>query len=142
MKKTDRIAYPVFIKQDGDYYLAYIPDYDTATEGFSFADAIYMARDAIGLSGIVLLDDGKPVPNPSSAEQAILLTKQHGDMDEFVYSDGTLTYVDIDFDEYRKSLDEMPDDYDRELMAEANAENDGQTVTLEEVRESLGLANA
>ena len=44
MKNTDLIAYPVFIKQDGDYYLAYIPDYDTATEGFSFADAIYMAR--------------------------------------------------------------------------------------------------
>ena len=42
-------AYPVLIKQCGKDYLVYVPDLELYTEGKSMADAMEMARDAIGL---------------------------------------------------------------------------------------------
>ena len=40
-------------------FLVYVPDMNIYTEGTSFVDAIEMARDAIGLKGIDIEDDGK-----------------------------------------------------------------------------------
>jgi hypothetical protein len=77
---------------------------DLYTEGTSLTDAIEMARDAIGLKGINLEDDGLELPEPSSSEQAI--AKAKADADEFFdYSTGLLTYVDVDFAEYRLKHD-------------------------------------
>ena len=86
-------AYPVFISktEDGWYYVR-IPDFDTGTQGETIADSIEMARDAIGLMGIDMQDDGKEIPKPYSK-------KIEPEKDDIV------TLVDIDFSEYRKKND-------------------------------------
>lgn len=86
-----KTVYPIIITPDGDYYLVYVPDLDINTEGESVADAIQMARDAIGLWGICQEDLGKTLPEPS----ALPIAKE----DEIV------TLVDIDFVQYRKMQD-------------------------------------
>ncbi len=96
-------VYPTFIAQDGDDFLVYVPDMDIYTEGESFADAIEMARDAIGLKGIGMEDEEIELPTPSSREKAIEKAKE--DTEVFDYSLGTMTYVDIDFTEYRRKQD-------------------------------------
>ena len=95
--------YPSFIAVSGNDYLVYVPDLDIYTEGHSLTDAIEMARDAIGLKGIDLQDDGKDIPDPSSYEDATAKAKE--DTEDFDYTQGMLTMVDVDFAEYRKKMD-------------------------------------
>lgn len=97
-------TYPTLIEEkDGDY-LVFVPDLDIYTEGKNLTDAIEMARDAIGLKGVSMEDDGISLPEPSSREQAI--AKAKADADEvFDYSTGLLTYVDVNFTEYRRRYD-------------------------------------
>lgn len=99
-------VYPTFIAQDDDSFLVYVPDMDIYTEGTSFLNAIEMARDAIGLKGVDMEDDGLTPPIPSTKSEA--LAKAKADTEIFDYSTGTLTYVDIDFTEYRKQIDTKP----------------------------------
>ncbi len=98
-----RIAYPAFIVEDEKEYLVYVPDLEIYTEGESFADAIAMARDAIGLTGITLMDDGSELPAPSPGQEA--LKKAGKDADIIDFSKGILTFVDVDLQEYRRRLD-------------------------------------
>lgn len=93
-------VYPTFIAKNEETFLVYVPDMDIYTEGTSFADAIEMARDAIGLKGIDMEDNNMKLPEPSSMEKAIEKAKE--DTEDFDYSAGMLTYVDIDFLKYRK----------------------------------------
>ncbi len=92
-------AYATFIAKSGEDYLVYVPDMDIYTEGTSVTDAIDMARDAIGLKGIDLEDDGREIPEPSSYEDALKKVKE--DTEIFDYSTGIQTLVDIDFKAYR-----------------------------------------
>lgn len=98
-----KCVYPALIAKHQNDYLAFVPDLDIYTEGTSFADAIEMARDAIGLKGIDYEDDKKALPEASNAEQAVAIAKQ--DTEIFDYSQGILTYIDVDFSEYRKAVD-------------------------------------
>lgn len=86
------IVYPIILSKYSDGYLVTIPDFDINTEGSDLAEAIYMARDAIGLMGIQYQDMSKALPVPFSREFAL------GEND-------TKTLVDVDFDEYRKKHD-------------------------------------
>lgn len=97
-------VFPTLIAQHGNDYLVYVPDMDIYTEGVSFVDAIEMARDAIALKGISLEDDGIALPTPSDSTAAIAKAKADADED-FDYSTGVLTYIDVDFDTYRKKYD-------------------------------------
>ena len=93
MSFVGRRAYPIEIsKEDDGFYYVEIPDFDIATQGESIADAMEMARDAIGLMGIDFLDDGKEIPEPNSKEV-------HFGKDDIA------TLVDVDFAEYRKKVD-------------------------------------
>ena len=48
-----KIVYPVvFTPLEEGGYMAYVPDLQINTSGKDLADAIFMARDAIGLMGI------------------------------------------------------------------------------------------
>ncbi len=85
-------AYPVILSKTKDGYFVSIPDFDIATQGKDIPDAIYMARDAIGLMGIDMEDEGKELPKPES----VLIEKKDGDI---------ITLVDVDFSEYRKRVD-------------------------------------
>ena len=86
MKNT----YPIVLTPEAHGFTVYIPDFDINTEGDDLTEAIEMARDAIGLMGIDMEDDGKalPVPSPLQSIQA-----QDGD---------TVSLVDVDFTEYRR----------------------------------------
>jgi predicted RNase H-like HicB family nuclease len=88
MKKV----YPVVITKGENYFVVSIPDFESGTQGKDLADAIYMARDAIGLLGIDMEDDGKELPEPYSATVA----KE--------YDDDIITLVDVDFTEYRNKV--------------------------------------
>ena len=85
-------AYPIILKRTDNGYYVEIPDFDIGTQGDSIADAMEMARDAIGLMGIDMQDDGKELPEPYHAE---IKTEK----------DDIVTLVDIDFSEYRKKAD-------------------------------------
>lgn len=92
MAMKRREAYPIVMKPDGGGYYVEIPDFDSGTQGDSIAEAMEMARDAIGLLGIDLQDDGKEIPKPYSKE----FVPEANDI---------VTLVDIDFAEYRKKVD-------------------------------------
>ena len=96
-------AYPTFIAQSGAGFLVYVPDMEIYTEGSSLTDAIEMARDAIGLKGIDLEDDGKEIPAASDYDGA--LKKAGEDVEDFDYRNGVLTMVDVDFTAYRMRMD-------------------------------------
>lgn len=85
-------AYPIVLRPDGDGYYVHIPDFDSGTQGDTIAEAMEMARDAIGILGIDMQDDGEALPKPGSVN----FSKEDGDI---------VTFVDVDFDEYRKKVD-------------------------------------
>ena len=88
-----KAVYPVVFTKLDDGYMAYVPDFDINTQGDDLADVIEMARDAIGLMGIDMEDDGKALPKPS-------------DVKSIPQKDNELvSIVDIDFGEYRKAYD-------------------------------------
>lgn len=91
-----RVAYPVLIKKEEDMYLVRFPDFDRVTEGYDFADAIYMARDLIGIYIVMLQDDKKPIPEPNHVPYSLA-------------KDEVLTYVDIDPEVYRMLSDNRMD---------------------------------
>lgn len=86
-----KTAYPVIFTKTDRGYVASVPDMEIDTQGAALAEAIAMARDAIGIMGIDMQDDGKPLPDPSD-----LAAVQH-EPDEIV------SLVDIDFDAYRRA---------------------------------------
>ena len=93
-------VYSVILTKDKDDILIEVPDLEILTEAKSIQEAVVMARDAIGLTGISMQDNGDSIPEPS-------------DIDDIDVSKGTFaevgkgikTLVDIDFDEYRRKND-------------------------------------
>ena len=90
-----KAAYPIVMTKDEDWVVVYVPDFDIGTQGKDYADAMYMARDAIGLMGITMEDDGEAIPEASDLEK---VTAAHA-------GEGVVTLVDVDFTEYRKAND-------------------------------------
>ena len=84
-----REAYPIILTRGQKYVVVSIPDFDINTQGEDFADAMEMARDAIGLMGIDMQDDGKELPTPTP-------------ISELTVENGVVTLVDIDVDIYRR----------------------------------------
>ncbi len=87
-------AYPVILTKGEKYVVAYIPDFDINTQGADVAEAIEMARDAIGIVGIDMEDDGEAIPEP--AEVSAIKADS---------ASGIVTLVDVDFKEYRRKND-------------------------------------
>lgn len=73
-------------------YLVYVPDLEINTEGDTLAEAIAMARDAIGLWGISREDAGQAIPEPTT------LIPEHDPAE-------LTSLVDIDFAAYRRAND-------------------------------------
>lgn len=86
-----KAAYPIVLTQGKEYVVVSIPDFDIHTQGTDLADAIAMARDAIGMVGIDMEDDGEELPLPSTITD--LPTPDEN---------AIFTLVDIDFEEYRR----------------------------------------
>ena len=87
-------AYPVILSQGEKFIVVYIPDFDINTQGENIAEAIEMARDAIGVVGIDLEDDGESLPEPTVISE--VKTNSKTDI---------VTLVDVDFSEYRRKND-------------------------------------
>jgi len=88
-----KTTYPIVMKQGKELIIAYIPDFDINTQGKTEADAMAMARDAIGIIGIDMEDDNEQLPIPTTLS-AIKAKKSD-----------TVTLVDVDFAEYRRKND-------------------------------------
>lgn len=88
-----KAAYPIVLTKGKSHIIVYVPDFNINTQGNDFADAIEMARDAIGLIGIDMEDDGETLPVPSD----ILSVKKN--------TEDVVTLVDVDFTEYRRKND-------------------------------------
>ncbi len=88
-------AYPIILTKGKDYIIVYIPDFNINTQGIDIPDAIEMARDAIGLMGIDMEDDGEQIPKASEIPE----------IQKNIPSPGIVTLVDVDFAEYRRKND-------------------------------------
>lgn len=87
-----KAVYPILLTPADHGYVVTVPDLSINTEGANLADAIEMARDAIGLWGITEQDAGRDIP-PASTQPV-----PHADNE-------LVTLVDIDFDAYRRAND-------------------------------------
>jgi predicted RNase H-like HicB family nuclease len=98
-----KAVYPVIFTQlhdEKDTVLVEVPDLEIYTEGYGMVDAVYMARDAIGLKGIDYEDDGKELP-PASDMNSIDISKGAFAKE----GESIVSVVDIDFVEYRRRID-------------------------------------
>ena len=88
-------AYPIIMTQGKELLVVFVPDFNINTQGRDIPEAIKMARDAIGLMGIDMEDDGEKLPEASS------LAEIHSQAP----SGSMVSLVDIDFAEYRRKND-------------------------------------
>ena len=102
-----KVAYPAIFTETDTNILIEIPDLGIYTEANeegkakgTMADAIMMARDAIGLTCITAEDDNKDITEPSKASD-IDITKGA------FYEDGqgVISLVDVDLVAYRRQFD-------------------------------------
>jgi predicted RNase H-like HicB family nuclease len=85
-------AYPIILTPDTGGYVVYVPDLEINTQGNDLAEALYMARDAIGAWSLCQRDAGRTIPEPSASEPP-------HETNELI------SWVDIDFDKYRRASD-------------------------------------
>lgn len=88
-------AYPIVLTQGKEYIVVFVPDFNINTQGKSIPDALEMARDAIGIMGIDMEDDGEALPEPSELAD-VQAAAETGEL---------VSLVDVDFDEYRRRND-------------------------------------
>lgn len=88
-----RSVYPIVLHpEENGTFTVDIPDLQIGTQGDSVADSMEMARDAIGIWGICRQDAHQEIPAPSDSLPAC--------------APGEIaTFVDIDFDAYRRAND-------------------------------------
>lgn len=96
MKKV----YPVIFTQTKTAVLVEIPDMEILTEGTDLENAIEMARDAIGLKGITIQDEGIELPSASRFEDIDIRKGTFAEEGK-----GIVSLVDIDFNVYRRKMD-------------------------------------
>ncbi len=88
-------AYPIIMTQEKEFIVVFVPDFNINTQGKSLPDAIELARDAIGLMGIDMQDNGEALPQASSIKS----------VQDSISSDEIVSLVDVDFTEYRRKND-------------------------------------
>ena len=88
-------AYPIVMTQGKEFIVVFVPDFNINTQGKDIPDAIEMARDAIGLMGIDMQDDGETLPEASNI----------ADVQAVADPGSIVSLVDVDFAEYRRKND-------------------------------------
>lgn len=86
-------VYPIVITKGEKYLVVYVPDFNINTQGKDVSEAMEMARDAIGIVGIDMQDEGEALPEPTALAD---VQCEAGDV---------VTLVDVDFAEYRRKND-------------------------------------
>lgn len=93
--------YPTIFTELADVCLVEVPDMEILTEGKNLEEAFTMARDAIGIKGITMEDDGEELPVPTRLADV--------DIEKGTFAGegaGIVSLVDVDFAVYRKKLDQ------------------------------------
>lgn len=93
-------AYLAIFTQVDDVVLVEVPDLEILTEGKDMPDAIEMARDAIGITVISMDDYRTEIPKPSALNEVD--TSKGTFVNE---GESFISFVDVDFDIYRRKLD-------------------------------------
>ncbi|HNX28751.1 MAG TPA: type II toxin-antitoxin system HicB family antitoxin [Syntrophomonadaceae bacterium] len=88
-----KVAYPVILTPVKGMYAATVPDLGISTQGTDIAEAMYMARDAIGMWICYEQDEGRDIPAPGNISEVETRPGENK------------TLVDIDIEEYRKAHD-------------------------------------
>lgn len=95
-----KAVYPVIFTQTKTNVLVEVPDLEILTEGRDVAEAVEMARDAIGITGISMQDHKEEIPHATNIEEI--------DVNAGAFSSegkSFVSLVDIDFDVYRRKVD-------------------------------------
>ena len=95
-----KAVYPVIFTQTDTNVLVEVPDLEILTEGTDIADAVEMARDAIGVTGISMQDHNEEIPQAPDIRKIDVNTGTFFDAGKSIVS-----LVDIDFDAYRRKND-------------------------------------
>ncbi len=95
-----KAVYPVIFTQTDTNVLVEVPDLEILTEGTDIADAVEMARDAIGVTGISMQDHNEEIPQATDIRKIDVNTGTFFDAGKSIVS-----LVDIDFDAYRRKND-------------------------------------
>ena len=73
MKKNDRYIYPAVFTYEPDQEIAVIfPDLDVATSGIDDAEALFSARELLGIAILGLEEDGEEIPAPTPLSEIAL----------------------------------------------------------------------
>lgn len=88
-------AYPILILKEEHFFVVDIPDFQIGTQGESIAEALEMARDAIGIMGIDMEDENEILPMPTDIHQIIKQSPED-----------IVTLVDVDFTTYRRQREQ------------------------------------
>lgn len=86
-------SYPILLIPEEKGFTVFIPDFNINTQGDDLTEAIEMARDAIGIMGIDMQDEGKVIPSASAMNDIKHSAKE------------IVSLVDVDFAEYRRKND-------------------------------------
>jgi predicted RNase H-like HicB family nuclease len=89
-----KAVYPILLSKGKEHIIVYVPDFNINTQGVDEADAMEMARDAIGIMGVDMEDENERLPTPT----ALADVQREKETD-------VITLVDVDFTEYRRMND-------------------------------------
>ena len=102
-----KVTYPVIFTEVDTNILIEVPDLQIFTEANdeekpkgTMADAIMMARDAIGFACISMEDDGREIPEASNLQE--IDVSKGAFFEEGV---GIVSFVDVDLLAYRRMMD-------------------------------------
>lgn len=114
-----KAAYPIVMSKGAEHIVVFVPDFNINTQGEDYAEAMEMARDAIGIMGIDMEDEKEPIPRPSDVAA---ISKER--------EDDVITLVDVDFTEYRRKNDMRTVRRNVSLPSWLNAEADKAGVNV------------
>lgn len=114
-----KAAYPIIMSKGAEHIVVFVPDFNINTQGVDYAEAMEMARDAIGIVGIDMEDEKEEIPRPSDVSA---VSKER--------EDDVITLVDVDFTEYRRKNDMRTVRRNVSLPSWLNAEADKAGVNV------------
>lgn len=120
-----KAAYPIVMSKGVTHVIVFVPDFNINTQGTDYADAMEMARDAIGLMGIDMEDEKEALPRPSDVAG---VSKEH--------EEDVVTLVDVDFAEYRRKNDLRTVRRNVSLPSWLNAEADRAGINVSALLQS------
>lgn len=120
-----KAAYPIIMSKGKNHIVVFVPDFNINTQGSDYAEAMEMARDAIGVVGIDMEDSHETLPSPSDMAN---VKREHGD--------DVITLVDVDFTEYRRKNDMRTVRRNVSLPSWLNAEAERAGVNVSAILQS------